>query len=245
MDSLLISAASGMRARLESLEILANNLANQNSAGFKADREAYALYVAPEALEDSDSLPQPPVVPTVERHWTDHAQGALRETGNPLDLALEGRGFLTVRGPSGPLYTRNGALRLSPSGTLETTDGYAVLAEGGGTFQARPGEVLAVSPTGEARIGGAPAGRLALVAFARPRDLPKREGTYFAPADGAAPEPFAGSVRQGMLERANGSPAESAVRLVSILREFEMLQKAILIDSEMGKRSDELARVSG
>ena len=235
-----------MKARLESLEILANNLANQGSAGFKADREAYGLYMAPEALEDADSLPSPPVVPVLERHWTDHTQGALAETGNAYDLAIQGRGFISVQGPSGPLYTRNGAFRVSAAGRLETLDGYAVLSDAGRPFQVRPGEALAVSERGEVKIGGVPAGRLGLVSFPRPQDLPKREGTYFAPPNsGVAAGPFEGTVAQGRLEKANGSPAESAVRLVSILREFEMLQKAILIDSEMGRRSDEVARVSG
>src|SRR5579863_3916134 len=103
MDSLTVAAASGMRSRTESLDMLANNIANASSAGFKADREFYGLYTAAEAEGSANSaLPQ---LPLVARHWTDFSQGSLSPTGNSLDLALAGNGFFTVQTASGPLYT--------------------------------------------------------------------------------------------------------------------------------------------
>src|ERR1700758_5179085 len=104
MDSLTAIAASGLRARMESLDLLANNVANASTGGYKADREFYSLYVAPEA-QGSDAAS---TMPVIERPWTDLSQGLLQPTGNPLDLALSGNGFFTVQGPGGPLYTRNG-----------------------------------------------------------------------------------------------------------------------------------------
>ena len=88
MDPLTISAASGLRVRLESLDLLANNLANAATAGYKSDREFYSLYTAPEVLEDNAA---PSTLPVVERRWTDFSQGTLTPTGNPLDLALAKR----------------------------------------------------------------------------------------------------------------------------------------------------------
>ena len=127
MDPLTALAASGLRARMESLDLLANNVANASTGGYKADREFYSLYVAPEAA-DNDPLASMPVI---ERQWTDYAQGALHPTGNPLDVALEGKGFFAVDGPSGPLYTRNGSFRLAADGTLGTQDGYPVRSRQG------------------------------------------------------------------------------------------------------------------
>src|SRR5216684_2898966 len=122
MDQLTATAASGMRSRIESLDLLANNISNANTAGYKADSEFYNLY----ASADADSQT---TLPNVERNWTDYSQGVVKDTGNPLDVALAGHGFLTADSPGGALYTRNGALRLSPAGVLETADGYPVRAD--------------------------------------------------------------------------------------------------------------------
>ena len=106
----MIAAASGMKARLESLDMLANNLANTGTAGFKADREFYNLYEQQ--------------LPLIENRWTDFSQGNVIPTGNPLDLALSGPGFFALNGQNGPVYTRNGAFRVSKNNQLESPDGY-------------------------------------------------------------------------------------------------------------------------
>ncbi len=245
VDALTVAAASGMKARLESLELLANNLANQTSAGYKADRESYGLYLAPEALDDLGAgvLPSPPHSPVIERHWTDHGQGAVARTEGPLDIALRGNGFLTVQGPNGPLYTRNGALRLSAAGQLETSDGYPVLDAASAPVRLNGTGPVSVDEQGFVRQAGLPPTRLGVVEFSRPGAMAKRSGTYFEISTAAGPaQPFSGKVMQGYLEQSNGSPAESAVRLVTLLRQFEMLQKAIQIDSEMGRRAEDIAR---
>src|SRR5271169_5077433 len=103
MEGLIAAAASGMRARIESLDIMANNLANSSAAGFKSDQESYALYISPEAA-DSPEGTNPAILPVLENRWTDFAQGALTPTGSSLDLALSGKGFFVASTPSGPLY---------------------------------------------------------------------------------------------------------------------------------------------
>jgi flagellar hook-basal body protein len=99
MDPLLISAASGMKARMESLDMLANNIANSGTSGFKADREFYNLYQQE--------------LPLVETRWTDFSQGTVLATGNPLNMALSGPGFFALNGPAGTVYTRNGNFQIS------------------------------------------------------------------------------------------------------------------------------------
>jgi flagellar hook-basal body protein len=121
MDGILVTAASGLRARMESLDLMGNNLANAATGGYKGDRELYTLY----QRSGSD-----PALPTIEGQWTDFSQGTLETTGNPLDMALQGKGFFAVNGPSGVLYTRNGSFQLSSEGVLQTSDGYTVRLAG-------------------------------------------------------------------------------------------------------------------
>ena len=247
MDALTIAAASGMRARMESLEILANNIANQASPGFKKDQEFYYLYMAPEALADAQAglAPFPQNVPLIEKQWTDFTQGVLSTTGNPSHFALSGNGFFTVQGRSGPLYTRNGSFQLSSAGRLQTQEGYPVWDQQGKPIQLDPNAPFEVTQSGEIRQSGAVLGTIGTVDFPEPNVLTKETGTYFRLNDDALrPATSTATVHQGKLEAANGSPAESAVRLVSVMRQFEMLQKAITIGGEMNRKADEVARVA-
>src|SRR5882672_2525041 len=129
MDPITIAAASGIRSRLNSLDLLANNLANSATSGYKNDREFYGLYSSLDAEAASGQANS--TMPVVEKQWTDFSPGVLQVTGNPLDVALSGNGFLVVEGPSGPLYTRNGSLQILPSGDLATAEGYALQGAGG------------------------------------------------------------------------------------------------------------------
>src|SRR5579862_8121068 len=100
MDSISISAASGMRARMQSLELLANNLANVETGGFKADREFYSLYTGVEATADPETGVMT-TLPVIQDHWTDLGQGDFHVTGNPLDFAIDGDGLFAIETPRG------------------------------------------------------------------------------------------------------------------------------------------------
>lgn len=248
MDALTVSAASGMKARLESLEMLANNLANQAAAGYKADREFYSLYRAPEALEATgeEAAAWPAVLPVIDRHWTDFSQGTLVATNEAAHLAISGRGFFEVAAPGGLLYTRNGNFHLSRAGRLTTAEGYPVLDRAGRPIALDPARPFEVAPDGAIRQAGALVATLKIVDFAQPEALVKQAGTYFRPVDaGAVPVAASGfEVHQGKLESSNVSPAEGAVRLVSLLRQFEMLQRAVALGGEMNRKAvEEVARV--
>jgi flagellar basal-body rod protein FlgF len=128
MDPISAAVASGMRARLDSLDMLANNIANTSTAGYKVDREFYSLYRDAEAEDGMLS-------PVIEKPWTDFSQGTLQVTGRPLDLALNGKGFFAVNSPSGTLYTRNGSFQVAPSGDVVTAEGYSVRLEGGAVLR--------------------------------------------------------------------------------------------------------------
>ncbi|HUJ22449.1 MAG TPA: flagellar basal-body rod protein FlgF [Bryobacteraceae bacterium] len=243
MDPLTISAAAGLQSRMDSLDLLANNIANQSTGGFKADRESYSLYVAPET---AGSVPDADALPVVERLWTDFSQGELRPTGNPLDLAVAGKGFFAVSTSSGPLYTRDGSFRLSASGQLVTADGYAVRAVGGEPLTLSAAAPVDVSPDGTVRQNGQTAGKLEIVDFPSPAALARQAHSYFRLTEANA-QPVRASgyqVHQGNLENSNDSGARAAVRLVTVMRQFEMLQKAITLGTEMNQKAlDEVAKV--
>lgn len=246
MDNLSISAASGMRARMESLDLLANNIANANTAGFKTDREFYNIYVAPEAVDGAISSAA--VSPVVERHWTDFSQGALASTGNPTDLAISGKGFFVVKGPAGLLYTRNGNFRVGAGGQLQTQDGMGLMGQSGAPIKVDETKTLLVGTDGSVRQDGQTIDRLALAEFDNSAAPEKVGSSYFrlSNVQGIVKAAEAAQVQQGRLEGANSSPAEAAVRLVDVMRQFDMLQRAMTLGSEMNRKAvEEVAKVSG
>jgi len=250
MDQFTISAASGLRARIETLEMLANNIANANTAGFKLDREGYGLYRSDDAWASHvESLPEPATLPVVERHWTDFGAGAIQTTGAPFDFALSGRGFFVVEGPGGPLYTRNGSFNLSREGDLVTQDGYRVrvLDAQGRPVKLDRSRSIDVDRDGAVKVGGRSVGRIQIADFDEPAALSKKAGTYFHMPDPARlqPRPGKAEVYQGRLESSNVSAPETAVRLINVMRHFESLTKALQIHGEMGRRVlEEVARPS-
>ena len=222
--------------------MLANNIANASTAGFKLDRENYNLYISQDALDsDPDSAAPAPVI---DKHWTDFAQGNLVATGNSLDFALEGPGFFSVDGPAGTMYTRNGSFRLSPSGRLETQEGYPVRMSGGGNASLDPRIPVEVGKDGSVSQNGVRIGQLETTDFPG-AELTKTGSTYFQVRDPVSRLAASVEVRQGSLESANVTPSETAIRLVDVMRQYEMLQRAVSLAGEMNRRSvEEVAKVS-
>lgn len=242
MDALSISAASGMRARMQSLELLANNLANTETGGYKADREFYSLFTSADATSDPHTGALT-TLPVIQNHWTDYAQGEFRNTGNPLDTAIQGDGLFGVQTARGVRYTRNGSFRVSAAGALTTTDGSTLRGQNGAKIVLDPALPVEIQPDGSVLQGKQSVGRLEVVSFASGA-INKEGANYFVAADGAQPKASTAPVLQGKLEGSNVAPAESAVRLVSILRQFEMLQKASTIANDLNKKAiEEVARV--
>ena len=223
---------------MESLDMLGNNLANASSSGFKMDREFYSLYSS-ENQEDSSTLP------TIDREWIDLAQGTIQNTGRPLDLALDGKGFFVVNGPSGPLYTRNGSFQIAANGQVVTKEGYALQLSDGTPLKLDSAQGVDISGDGTVSQQGQIVGRLKVVDVGGSDALAKNGANYFRALDpGKQAAGARAEVRQRALENSNVNTAESAVRMVSIMRQFEMLQKAISIGSDMNRKaSEEVARL--
>lgn len=236
MDPLLISAASGMQARMESLDMLANNIANSGTAGFKSDREFYSLYEQQ--------------LPLIQTQWTDFSQGTLIQTGNPLNLALSGKGMFALNGPSGTVYTRDGEFRISRSNQLETADGYTLrnVLDKGNPITVDPTQPIDIQEDGTVQQGGQTIGQIEIDSpGVNPLALSKLGNSYFmmSPQSGTPSAAQGTEVLQGQLEQSNVPVSESAVKLVGIMRQFEMLQKAISVDTDMSKRGlEEVAKVA-
>ncbi|MCX6622991.1 MAG: flagellar basal-body rod protein FlgF [Acidobacteria bacterium] len=244
MDPISALAASGLRSRMDTLDLLANNIANGATAGYKADRESYGRFVSEDAGGITGDDEGTSSMARIDRLWTDFSQGEIQPTGNQFDFAISGRGFFSVEGPSGTLYTRNGSFRLSPTGTLTTSGGYPVRSAGGGAIQSSSTGAIEVSQDGTIRQDGKDLGRIAIVDFAKPETLRKQGGTYFQAGDAKPQAATEAQVLQGAVEASNVPVAESTIRIVGIMRQFEMLQKAVMMAAEMGKQSlEQVAKV--
>jgi flagellar basal-body rod protein FlgG len=247
MDNLSIAAVSGLRSRMLSLDLLANNLANSATGGYKNDREYYGLYAADGSTNSVDGGVGT-TLPTIERQWTDFSPGVLQTTGNPLDIALPNQGFFTLKGPNGTLYTRNGSLQVLPTGELASNDGYPIQTAGGASITVSAGKNIVITPDGSVQQNGQNVGQIAVVNFKSTDSLQKTGNTNFKNTDPTVvPETVANpGIQQERLEGSNVPVADAAMRIVGVMRQFEMLQKAIGISSEMDTKSiQEVARVSG
>ena len=225
--------------------MLANNLANASAPGFKADREFYSTYLAPDVPAESPGDDIGSVMPVIERQWTDYSQGAIVPSGNPLDVALKGTGFLVAISPGGPLLTRAGNFRLSPQGDLQTQNGFKVRGKDGKPIHVDPLRPVEITPDGEVRQEGQTLAQIEVVDVKDVTNLSKHGMNYFTFSSTGVTPATDLRFEAGSLETANFQPAESAVRLVAVMRQFEMLQRAVNIGADMGRRIvDQVAKVS-
>jgi flagellar basal-body rod protein FlgF len=236
MDPLLISAASGMKSRMDALDMLANNIANSGTPGYKSDREFYGLY--------EQQLPE------VQTQWTDFSQGPMVQTGNPLNLALSGKGMFALNSPTGTVFSRTGDFRVSKSNELATPEGYTIrnVLDQGKPIKVDPEQPIDIGKDGMVRQAGEDLGQIEIDSpESTPQALSKLGSSYFVSSTKGAPVKAsdATEVLQGQVEQSNVSVSDNAVKLVSVMRQFEMLQKAMTMGSDMSKRAiEEVAKVS-
>ena len=242
MNSGIYSALTGNIAAMKRLDVLSNNLANVNTPGFKKDRMTFEG-----VLQAAGAQPRPgggtdaPVYAETA-FFTDYSTGAVKQTGNTFDLAIDGDGFFAVTTADGQrAYTRQGNFRLDSTGRLVTADGAQVA---GGIVIA--GGKVDVNGKGEVFVDGSQVGRLEVVDFPKPYALQKLGGGLFVPADPqAAPQPVAGEpVRQGAIEESNVNTVQEMVQLIETNRYFEMCSKMVkAYDDLTGKAANELGKI--
>lgn len=219
----LYAALSGANAAWTRLELVANNLANAATPGFRAGRVAFSLEGAGEhALSDSYAEATP--IQQSQR------EGAVQLDGNPLHLALRGPGFFAVQAGAEEMYTRDGSFTLSTEGQLVTADGYPVLAEGG-PINLPPGEQLQVDSEGILR--GSESGEIGRLRIVDGPMQPVRDNLWQARGE---PQPADADVIQGGIEGSNVQPMEEMVHMIEASRAFEAFQRAMQTSDELDQR---------
>ena len=241
MDPSLLTVAAGMRAQMETLQVVGNNIANAGTHGYKADRDFYRLFLSAQAQADP-LTGQISRMPLVQGSTIDFNQGAFIPTEAPLDVALSGPGFLVVEGPGSELYTRSGSLRRSASGVLETAEGFSVLDSQRGSITIPPNGKIEIGAGGVISVDGLAVAELLLVEFEKGAGLSKVGNSYFRAANGIIPQPAVEtSLNQGKLEASNVNVAEEAVRLMLATRHFQMMRRvASLVGNELNGRAVEV-----
>lgn len=228
MDSGFYSAFTALAGRMQALDLLANNLANVNTVGYKAQKEFYRAFSA--SLGNRSLTPVNQAINDyglMGGARLDLSSGALQTTGNDTDLALDGSGFFVVATKAGLRYTRNGNFQLNTSRQLVDAEGNLVQGTGG-PIQLPTGK-LDIAPDGTVSVDGAVLTQLQVVDFPPGTGLTPEGNTDFVVPAGAKPMAAAGRVRQGMLEASNSDPVRSAVALIDLQRTAEMMQRALSI----------------
>jgi flagellar basal-body rod protein FlgG len=239
----LYIAASGMLADQLRQDVIANNLANATTAGFKGDRSVGEAFPSM-LLSELGSGRQIGALGTGTRIAgvdVNDAQGALRNTGNKLDLAISGDGFFAVRAPGGVRYTRDGAFTTDAGGRIVTADGSAVLDTAGRpiTLPRGSGEPT-IDQLGNVLVGSRRIATLQRTTL-DPASLRKQGDELF---QGRPQRAAAGSVQQGYLEQSNVNSVREMVDLIATMRSFESSQKVTqALDETLGKAVNDVPKL--
>ena len=245
MDSGYYAAMTGLVARTQALDTAAANLANAQTPGYRAEREYFrSVLLGPDALNSQLGR-------TVNNYGLlggdrlSMAQGAIQQTGNPLDLAIEGEGFFQVQTPNGIRYTRDGGFHRAQNGQLVTSAGEPVLSTTGQPIPVPPGEV-SVGVDGALSVAGGVVATVGVFTFPAGSQLtPEGANRYIAPEGSAPASAMHATVHQGAIEAANQDVIQGSLNLIVMQRQAEMMQKALTIfHTEFNKiASEDLPRV--
>ncbi|MGB7602634.1 MAG: flagellar basal-body rod protein FlgF [Candidatus Sulfotelmatobacter sp.] len=235
MDSGYYAACAGLAAQSQALELVAHNLANLATTGYRAQQTTFRSLLAGSGAVHGNAINAAMNnFGALSGSRLDLTSGSLVATGNPLDVAVSGSGFLTVQSAQGVVYTRDGTLHLTSTGQLVTSQGNAVLGQQGPVIL--PTGNVTISSDGTISVDGTLVDQLRLAEFSPQTNLTAvGNATYGAPP-GSALAAAETSVNQGMLEGSNVSPTAGVVQLITVQRNTEMLSRALsAIDSQLNQ----------
>ncbi|HEV7292963.1 MAG TPA: flagellar basal-body rod protein FlgF [Devosia sp.] len=236
MENAQLISLSRQMALQRQMDVVANNMANINTSGFKAENILFEEYVMPVARNrDFQRLDQPL---SYVQDWTtvhDLSAGAMVQTGNELDVALSGDGFFAIETPAGERWSKSGSFQINANGTLVDLNGNAVLGEGG-PIQFGPEETgILIAADGSISTSQGPKGRLRLVEFADPQELTREGSNLFA---GGTPVAATETrTMQGFVERSNVSGVSEMAEMIRVTRAYESA-------ASMNQRQDEMRRTA-
>lgn len=250
MENTLLISLSRQTALRRELDIVANNVANLNTTAFKSDGAIFSEYLSdrqPDAF--AGSMRRMSFVQD-RMSWHDMSQGPFKQTGNPLDVALDGDAMLVVRTPRGERYTRNGSLQINANGELVTSNGDIVLGDGGAiTFQPNDRDIVITKDgvikvrEGRSLNSDTTRGTLRLVWFSNPQQLQKDGASTFRLPDGLQPEPSHNvNVVQGAIEMSNVRSVIEMTRMIELTRAYS--EVANLMNQQNDMRRNSIAQLA-
>ena len=219
MDNATYATLTRQSGLMNELQVVANNIANANTTGFKAEGVMFSEFVA-DLGPETDSLS----MAAARIKLTDRTQGTLTQTGGAFDLAIEGDGYFLVETPDGQRLTRAGSFTPNQNGELVTMDGNRVLDAGGApVFVPTGAGAVGIAADGTISAGGTAVGQIGLVIPTDPQEMRRQTGTLFEAAAGFGPAPQA-RVLQGFVEDSNVNPISQISRMIEVQRAYEMGQ---------------------
>jgi flagellar basal-body rod protein FlgF len=255
MDNALLIGMSRQTALQRQLDIVANNIANVNTTGFKADGSVFAEYL-PNRASDEAFASRDRRMSFVQdsTSWHDMSQGTIQRTGGPLDVAIDGEGMMVVQTERGERYTRNGALQINNLGELVTLTGDKVVGDNGPIVLQATDRDIAITKNGTIKVregtslnSDSTRGKLRLVTFANPQALRKDGAATFAAPDNVPPTPVPDSnanVVQGAIEKSNVRPVIEMTRMIELTRAYTDVATVLQQQGDMRKNSiQQLAEV--
>jgi len=252
MENMLLVGLSRQMTLERQMDVVANNVANVNTTGYKADKSLFQEYLASGAHEDDFRGSDRRVSYVTDRAtWHDFSQGSAEATKNPLDVAIDGKAFLAVQTPRGERYTRDGSLQINAQGQLVTSAGYPVLGNAGPiVFQPTDKEVTINADGGVSVLEGLSRidsirGKLRLVSFAQAQKLVKEGANLYAPGEGNPAQPDATSrVRQGFIEKSNVNSVAEMSKMIEVTRAYTQISAMLQQQGDLRKSAlDKLADV--
>lgn len=244
----IYSSSAGMQPRMTRMEVVANNLANIDTTGYKRDNVFFQMVKENVAAGGKDGSQN---AENDVHEQTDFSSGALKQTNNTLDLAVTGNAFFTVETPRGIRYTRNGNFNLTMDGTIVTNQGYPVLGTEGKIqlpdIQKLVQGDLTIDEAGTINVDNKVVGKLRLAAFDDASSLKKDGSSMFITdtaehsintSDGSV------AVKQGFLEESNVDAVEEMVTMIQLSRDFEADQKAIQSQDASLEKAMDVGRIA-
>ncbi len=243
MSGTVYQAAAGALVQQMRLDLLSNNLANVNTAGYKADKPVFRVNTDPTPSDPMAPVAYlPPYAPPME-NYIDYSQGSLQQTANNLDAAIVGHGFFEIQTPDGPRYTRKGSFSINDQGVLSTSEGWPVMGQGG-TIQI-DGNRIDINEQGDVYVDDTLVDSLKIVDFEKPYDLQKQGAGLLAPANPDIRHETAEGYRiaQGFIESSNVDAIRTMTDIIETLRVFETYQRVMRsADEATAKTVSEVGR---
>nr|WP_321984398.1 flagellar basal-body rod protein FlgF [uncultured Lichenicoccus sp.] len=237
MENPTYIALSRLDAQQRTMDVIASNMANANTAGYKSERVLFSDYLVQQ--KNTDTAPGGKVLAFTQDRATyfDHTAGALTQTGNPLDLALGGNGFFSVQTPSGVRLTRSGSFGLQADGTVVDASGNALLDSSGSPIQLPAGDSkIQIAADGTVSGEAGQIGKVGVVDVIDLNALTAEGGKLFK--SNATPQPVAQpKIVQGAIEGSNVQPISELTTMMQTERDFQFVTQFVQSENERQQNS--------